>query len=187
MPDLQAITNDLKGMPDQALQRELVQPSGMIPGYLALAEAQRRQVLRTAAQRSQQQSGTVYDDVIRSMMARQMPQGLPPAPVGMAPGSAQQPSGILGTPPGTPPQNFRTPVRMAAGGTASEYTPSDFDPLIEQYAGEQQVDPDELRSIMWRESRNNPNLVSKKGARGLFQDAREDAKFAPNERIRRRF
>jgi len=162
MPDLQALTNDLKGMPDQALQRELVQPSGAVPSYLVLAEAQRRQTMRQAAQRSQQQSGTVYDDVIRSMTARQPPQGLPPAPPGMTPPASAPPSGGLGTPPG----NFRppNPMTMAAGGFVSDY-----DPIIESAAKDEQVDPDELRAMMGQESGGIPNAVSPKGARGLMQ------------------
>jgi hypothetical protein len=117
--DLISTANDLKGLPDQALQQELMHPSGLIPSYLVLAEAQRRQTLRSASARDhqQQQSGTVYDDVIRSMMARQPPQGLPPAPAGMVPTPSAPPAATLGS---TPPQNFRTPQQLAVGGLVGE-------------------------------------------------------------------
>jgi hypothetical protein len=43
------------------------------------------------------------------------------------------------------------------------------------------------RSEMFDERARRRAPIGFGGARGLFQDAREDAKFAPNERIRRRF
>src|SRR5215831_7374764 len=159
MPDLMATVNDLKGLPDEALQRELANPTGAIPGYLVLAEAQRRSTLRSAAQRSQKQSGTVYDDVIRSMMARQPPQGLPPAPPGMAPVPGGQP-----VPGATPPQNFRPPQQMAKGGAISDY--GDYIDSLGQEFG---VDPDMIRRIAMAESAGDPNAVSPKGARGFMQ------------------
>jgi hypothetical protein len=116
MPDLGSIVDDLKGVPDQALQSELVNPSGAVPPYLVLAEAQRRQTMRSAAQRSQQQSGTVYDDVIRDMTARQPPTGLPPAPVGMTPVASVLPSPAQPLPGAMPAANFQVPVRMQSGG-----------------------------------------------------------------------
>lgn len=44
-----------------------------------------------------------------------------------------------------------------------------FDPLIEKYASEQQLDPHLIRSIIAQESGFNPKAVSPKGARGLMQ------------------
>lgn len=129
MPDLNALSNEVKGLPDQALQTELQHPNGMLPGFLVLAEAQRRETMRQAAQQQQTQgqSSSVYDDVIRSMMARQPPQGLPAPPAGMVPMGAGQPSG--GMPGSTPPQNFAQPkpagmakggpIRFAEGGSQS--------------------------------------------------------------------
>jgi hypothetical protein len=78
-----------------------------------LAEAQRRQLMRQSAvtQQNQPPMGSVYDDVIRSMMARQPPQGPPMA--GMTP----PPS----APPAAPqtPQNFK-PMGMAGGGEVDD-------------------------------------------------------------------
>ena len=122
MPDVMSTINDLKSLPDQALQMELTRPSGAVPAYLVLAEAQRRATMRQAAQadRSRQPVGSVYDDVIRDMMARQPPPGI--APAGMTPvGSA---------PPAAPPmpQNFRPAVGMAEGGEVDDDGEQDDDP-----------------------------------------------------------
>jgi soluble lytic murein transglycosylase-like protein len=44
-----------------------------------------------------------------------------------------------------------------------------FDPIIEKYASENQLDPSLIRSIIAQESAFNPKAVSPKGARGLMQ------------------
>ena len=44
-----------------------------------------------------------------------------------------------------------------------------FDPIIERYASENQLDPSLIRSIIAQESGFNPKAVSSKGARGLMQ------------------
>ena len=44
-----------------------------------------------------------------------------------------------------------------------------FDPIIEKYATEHQLDPSLIRSIIAQESGFNPKAVSRKGARGLMQ------------------
>lgn len=111
MPDIAQMTSDLRAVPDQTLQSELANPSGLVPSYLVLAEAQRRQLMRQAAQKqqSQGQSSTVMQDVVRNMTAQQPPQGGPPAPAGMTPPQQGQ-----GQPmPGAAPPNQ---MRMAAGG-----------------------------------------------------------------------
>lgn len=182
--DLSESINILKGVPDQALQHELVQPSGMIPGYLVLAEAKRRQLLRQAEQKQQgQQSGSVYDDVIRNMMARQPPQGLPPAPPGMTPTPNAPPSGALGS---TPPQNFQAPRGMAEGGEVDDGdddTPvmsptgsasrsmedSDWEPIIQRAAKDNNLDPALIRAMVKRESGGNRKALSPKGALGPMQ------------------
>jgi soluble lytic murein transglycosylase-like protein len=179
--DLSQSINILKGVPDQALQRELTQPSGLVPGYLVLAEAQRRQLLRQAAQRQQTQpSGSVYDEVIRNMMSRQPPTGLPPAPAGMAPIPNAPPSGAMGT---TPPGNFRIPGMADGGGVddvddtedkdepapAAASPTGSYDSYIEQAARENHLDPDLLRAVISRESGGNRRAVSPKGAQGLMQ------------------
>ncbi len=53
---------------------------------------------------------------------------------------------------------------------AAPMLPSDrYDPIIEKYAGQFQLDPSLVRSIIATESGFNPNAVSVKGAGGLMQ------------------
>ena len=124
MPDISQLTSELHGLPDQALQQQLQQPSGMIPSYLVLAEAQRRQSMRQAAQQQQAQgsSSTVLQDVVRNMMAGQPPPGI--APAGMTPpknGGAPTPGGMpTPTPPQPPPTGMRRGGRYAEGGEADD-------------------------------------------------------------------
>jgi soluble lytic murein transglycosylase-like protein len=47
--------------------------------------------------------------------------------------------------------------------------PSKFDPIIERYAAQYDVDPTLVRAVIQVESDFNPNCVSNKGARGLMQ------------------
>src|SRR5262249_5207608 len=145
-------------------------------------------------QQGQQQSGTVYDDVIRSMMARQPPQGLPPAPAGMTPVASTQPTGTMGGPP--PPGNFRAPVQMAEGGeyddrvddtgddtgdeprveaqgSASRAT-GPFDDYIQDSARRWKVRPALVRAIIQTESSGRPGVSgpatpSGQRATGLMQ------------------
>ena len=53
MPSLIEIAERLKGMPDQYLQQEAQQPSGVAPPYLVLSEIQRRSKMREAGQGAQ--------------------------------------------------------------------------------------------------------------------------------------
>ncbi len=58
----------------------------------------------------------------------------------------------------------------SAPATASSKDQSEmFDHIIEKYAGEYQVDPSLIRSIIAAESGFNPKAVSPKGAQGLMQ------------------
>ena len=78
MPDLVTTANQLKGVPDQWLQHELAAPTGAVPSYLVLAEAQRRATLRSGgAQSKQQQASSVYDDVLRNLTSGAPPAGPP--------------------------------------------------------------------------------------------------------------
>ena len=44
-----------------------------------------------------------------------------------------------------------------------------FHPIIEEVAGQYDVEPELIKAIIWAESSFNPNAVSKKGAMGLMQ------------------
>ena len=115
MPDISQMTSQLRGLPDQALQSELQHPTGVVPSYLVLAEAQRRQLMRQAAQKEQAsgQSGTVMDDVVRNMMAGQPSEQGPPPPAGMTPPKQGQ-----GAPQAPPMPGAQPPSQMgmARGG-----------------------------------------------------------------------
>jgi len=54
--DLSRAYQEVKSLPDEALTRELEQPSGMVPGYLVMAELEDRKALRASA--SQPESKT---------------------------------------------------------------------------------------------------------------------------------
>lgn len=194
MPDLAQMTSDLRALPDQALQSELQNPTGLIPSYLVLAEAQRRQLMRQAAQKQQAQgqSGSVLDDVVRNMMAGQQPQGGPPAPAGMvSPQRGQQ------TMPGAmPPKQMGMAhggaLRYADGGESDDedadiaaasppmaelgntqmpgvMSPSNVDSWITKYSRQHGVDPNMARAIMLHESGGRQSARGTKGDTGLFQ------------------
>ncbi len=55
------------------------------------------------------------------------------------------------------------------GSNDSKALPVRYDPIIEKYAHEYQLDPSLVRSIIATESGFNPRAVSRKGARGLMQ------------------
>ena len=155
MPDLVQTANVLKSLPDQALQLELANPSGAVPSYLVLAEAQRRATLRSGgAQQKDQQASSVYDDVLRNLTSG-APAAGPPAPPGAAsPPSGPPPSGLGQVAPGSPPPpgNFKPPQAMAEGGSVDDESYDDGDdgePLVpgaftdhvlSQLAAEQQAD-----------------------------------------------
>ncbi|HEX4594022.1 MAG TPA: hypothetical protein VH157_07090 [Bryobacteraceae bacterium] len=132
------LSDQLKHVSDTQLQQELQQPSGAVPPYLVLAEAQRRSLMRSGSQTQGQQS-TVLDDTLRSLNAHQMPPagpGMPPPPAGAPPGmppvsfQGQPPSGLgaAAPPPGTPPQNFQPPPPqpMQEGGLVDDSNDQDY-------------------------------------------------------------
>jgi hypothetical protein len=97
------LADHLRTLPDQALQQELQAPSGIVPPYLVLAEAQRRSLMRSGAQSQQPQQSNVLQDTIRALNAHNMPPngpGMPPPPANVPPGmppaslAPRQPSGL---------------------------------------------------------------------------------------------
>ena len=170
MPDLIQTANELKSVPDQWLQHELAQPSGAVPGYLVLAEAQRRSTLRSGAAQNQQQTSSVYEDVLRNLTAGAPAPG-PPAP----PGAAPPPSGLgqLANGSAPPPGNFQAPPKpMAEGGSVDDADTDQsgsYDDLINSAAQQHNVDPDLIRSVIQNESAGKRLAKSPKGAVGLMQ------------------
>jgi len=103
------IEDMVKGLPDQALQREAQMPSGQVPQFLVISEIQRRGDMRKRFSERQPQ-GTIKDQVIQEGIAAMAPPEpqMQPAMMGM-----QQP-----TPQAMPPQMTmqQPPTRMYAGG-----------------------------------------------------------------------
>lgn len=87
------IQDDLKNLPDQALQKELLQPSGTAPGFLVLTELQRRKQMRSAYEAQKQQPN--------KSMAEEFAQGLGGAQVGAYPDAVR---GSMAPPPTEIPQ-----------------------------------------------------------------------------------
>jgi len=62
-----------------------------------------------------------------------------------------------------------TPEQVAPPATQTKSKSQSYDPLIEKYAAENQLDPSLIRSIIAQESGFNEKAVSPKGAQGLMQ------------------
>lgn len=74
----------LKGYPDELLAREVSQPSGNIPSYLAISELQRRKDMRDRYMAQQAPQSTVAEDLTMGIMGVANQGGMPSAPM-MAP------------------------------------------------------------------------------------------------------
>jgi len=106
------IEDMIKGLPDQALQREAQMPSGQVPQFLVVSEIQRRGDMRKRFQERQPQ-GTIKDQVIQEGIAA------------MAPPEPQMQSAMMGMqqsmPQAMPPQmqmqqpQMVPPMQMAEG------------------------------------------------------------------------
>lgn len=66
------IEDMVKGLPDQALQREAKMPSGQVPQFLVVSEIQRRSDMRKRFQERQPQ-GTVKDQIVQQGIAAMSP------------------------------------------------------------------------------------------------------------------
>src|ERR1700754_4009102 len=114
MPNLVEVSERLKGMPDQFLQQEAQNPSGIAPPFLVLSEMSRRASLRK--QPATPPTTTVYDDLVA--------QGTPPMPAGMQSIDALNPqmmsrpaAGLRAySPQGPPRPPAAQPTRMKKGG-----------------------------------------------------------------------
>tara|TARA_Y100001937_G_scaffold45226_1_gene63495 strand:+ start:6207 stop:8489 length:2283 start_codon:yes stop_codon:yes gene_type:complete len=95
------IEDMIKGLPDQALQREAQMPSGQVPQFLVVSEIQRRSDMRKRFQERQPQ-GTVKDQVVQEGIAA------------MAPPEPQMQAAMMGM---QPPMSTGQPVMgMFEGG-----------------------------------------------------------------------
>ena len=100
----------IKGLPDQALQKEAQAPTGNVPQFLVVSEIQRRTDMRKRFQSQQQEQpqGTISQQIVQegiASLAPQPPQGMPPQ--GMPQGMPSQGMPPQGMPPqGIPPQGM---------------------------------------------------------------------------------
>ena len=124
MTNLIQMSEQLKAVPDEWLEGQVQNPSGMVPPYLALSELNRRKSLRSRM--AQPPSTTVAEDVMRPQQSappgmastdvlasrQQMPQ----PPLTPRPGlPSPQPGGLAAMAPPAP-QGPPAPQRMAGGG-----------------------------------------------------------------------
>ena len=61
--------DDVKGMPDQALQQMAQRPDGRYPQFLVVSEIQRRSNMRKRFESQQQPQGTVKDQIVQQGIA----------------------------------------------------------------------------------------------------------------------
>ena len=125
MQNLIQLEDDVKGLPDQALQQLAKAPNPQVPQFLVISEIQRRGDMRKRfeARQQQQPQGTVAQQIVNpqpqgiaSMMPQQgMPQGGPmPMPQG---GPMPQPP--MGQPMPQAPMQQPMPQPMAPQGMAT--------------------------------------------------------------------
>lgn len=104
MPNLGEALSELKSLPDDALQRELASPTGMLPGYLVLGEMHERKNLRAGKGPTKARPQSLADEYIGDIRQR-MP--MPPQQ------SAPLP------PPRSPAQMVMPPPAPGGGGISS--------------------------------------------------------------------
>ena len=117
------IEDMIKGLPDQALQKEAQQPTGQVPQFLVVSEIQRRSDMRKRFQERQPQ-GTVKDQIVQQGIAAMSPpnpemqaamMSMPQQQAAMAGVPAPMPQAMpQAMPPGVPMQ--QPPMGMYDGG-----------------------------------------------------------------------
>lgn len=84
MVDLSAAFRDVKYLPDDALKSELQSPSGMIPGYLIMAELQEREAMRASSGGSSSPSKSMKDELLSRSSSQPTQPATMPQPQGIA-------------------------------------------------------------------------------------------------------
>jgi hypothetical protein len=165
------IEDMVKGLPDQALQKEAQQPTGQIPQFLVVSEIQRRGDMRQRFQKRQENQGTVKDQVMQqgiAAMGAPQPEmqalagGPPMPPQGMPPQGMQQPMPPQAMPQGMPQQ---PPMGMYAGGVVQmadgRAAPFFDDPRLAELRAQGLTDEQIAQEI--RRLGLNENLISQIG------------------------
>lgn len=126
MPDIAAAYQDAKFMSDDALKKELASPTGLVPGYIIMAELQDRSGIR--------KNGSVDQPSMKDQLLAGTPPSYantPGPPPGVAPSNMQPPPGggppvpngqpPLGPADGSPPAppDMSDPGLPPAGGASS--------------------------------------------------------------------
>tara|TARA_R110000851_G_scaffold105279_1_gene223444 strand:- start:2209 stop:4044 length:1836 start_codon:yes stop_codon:yes gene_type:complete len=106
--------DDVKGMPDQALQQMAQRPDGRYPQFLVVSEIQRRSNMRKRFESQQQPQGTVKDQIVQQGIASLAP---PPPQMQQAMGVPQQMPQQM--PQGAPMPPQMPPQGMYAGGVVN--------------------------------------------------------------------
>lgn len=78
MVDIARAYHEAKSLPDEALNRELSQPTGMIPGYLIMAELEDRKALRAGGGAMGGKRMSMKDELLQGL---QSPQNSPDMPL----------------------------------------------------------------------------------------------------------
>ena len=176
--NLVTLSEQLKDVPDQFLQKEVTNPTGSYPAYLVVSEMTRRARMRERAQKNQEPRTTVVEDVsglntipqaALSLAGRDaMQMGVPPqinAPQPPMPQPSMPPQ-----PPASAPQMMADGglVAFQEGGEArTPFKPrSEFDILIDEYI------PESVQAVP-RTIKNLPGLLFEKYEQFTASDPRD--------------
>ena len=121
------IQDDLKGLPDQELIKEVQAPSGIAPVYLLLGELQRREKMRAEHAGKEQPTQTVAEQIIEEAIAPAPPMPMGGSPIPPGPGQAMPPQPI-------PPANQVMPPNIDPNMLASSGVGALPAPNVGQYA-----------------------------------------------------
>lgn len=131
------LENLVKGAPDDYLVKEVQQPTGKVPPFLALSEIQRRKDMRDRymAQKNEGAKPTIAEQLtggIGSMGGAEAPQGAPiPTPSATGIPSVAAPPVAAGAAPMPTPQGM--PQGFAAGGLVKMATAGQVPPYLSFY------------------------------------------------------
>ena len=176
--NLVTLSEQLKDVPDQFLQKEVTNPTGSYPAYLVVSEMTRRARMRERAKKNQEPRTTVVEDVsglntipqaALSLAGRDaMQMGVPPqinAPQPPMPQPSMPPQ-----PPASAPQMMADGglVAFQEGGEArTPFKPrSEFDILIDEYI------PESVQAVP-RTIKNLPGLLFEKYEQFTASDPRD--------------
>ena len=153
--------DDVKGMPDQTLQRMAQQPDGRYPQFLVVSEIQRRSNMRKRFEAQQQPQGTVKDQIVQQGIAslappqpqmqqamgvpQQMPQQAPMPP--QMPSQGMYAGGVVNMNIGQQVPYITTERRFGMADRGPRLTDAGREATAALYSGLTQQRPGELETI----------------------------------------